>query len=129
MTRNYSSTTPIVTLTGSVSDTDTNLLLSNVDDVFPAAPFTMILEPDSANEEVVEVTSKNGSANLFTVTRAVDGTTGKAHASGASAIHGVSARDFQESVSSDDITSMVVVSQAEYDALTPPDPTTFYVVL
>ena len=124
--RNYSSTSPIATLTAGVGAGDVSVTLSQPGTQFPAAPFTMILDPDTVNEEVVDVTAVTGS--VFTITRAVDGTTAKAHSFGARAIHGVSGRDFQESVSSDDITRMVVATQDEYDALTP-NPTTFYVVV
>ena len=126
--RNYSNTTPNVTLVNAIDATAVFITLSNNVDAFPAAPFTLIFEPDTVDEEVVEVTSKNGTNNFFTITRGVDGTTAKSHSAGASAIHGVSARDFTEAVASDEITSMVVLTQAEYDALTP-DPLTFYVVI
>lgn len=94
--RNYSSTTPIATLVLAISDTDSIITITNYGDVWPAAPFTMIIDYDTANEEVVEVTSKNGTHNFFTVTRGVDGTTARSHSVGTSVRHGVSARDFTE---------------------------------
>ena len=94
--RNYSSTTPAAVLLSSISDTDLSITITNYGDVWPAAPFTMILDYDTASEEVVEVTSKNGTNNFFTVTRGVDGTTAKSHSAGAGVVHGVSARDFTE---------------------------------
>jgi hypothetical protein len=54
----------------------------------------MIIDQDTANEEVVEVTART--SLTLTVTRGVDGTTGVSHASGATINHGVSARDFDE---------------------------------
>ena len=125
--RNYSSSTPKVYLVNSISDTDLVVTLSNVDDVFPAVPFTLILEDGTANEEVVEVSSKNSTTNFFSVVRGVDGTTAKAHTGGAEVIHGVSARDFREAVKSDTVNQIVTLTQAEYDALTP-DANTLYVI-
>jgi hypothetical protein len=93
--RNYSNTTPTVTLSAGITDSDTTISLSNGTDVFPSAPFTLVIDPDGADEEVVEVTTKNTASN-FTVTRGVDGTTGKAHGISTVVIHGVSARDFAE---------------------------------
>jgi hypothetical protein len=54
----------------------------------------MIVDPDTVNEEVVEVTNRSGTT--LTVTRGVDGTTAVAHSAGAVIRHGVSARDFDE---------------------------------
>jgi hypothetical protein len=54
----------------------------------------MIVDPDTVNEEVVEVTNRSGTT--LTVTRGVDGTTAVAHSNGATIRHGVSARDFDE---------------------------------
>jgi hypothetical protein len=92
--RNYSSVSPITTLVGAIAPGDTSLTVASSASSFPAVPFTLILAPDTVNEEIVDVTATSGSA--FTVTRGVDGTTAKSHAAGTSAIHGVSARDFRE---------------------------------
>jgi len=58
-------------------------------------PFTLILEKDTANEEIVTVTNLVGSS--YSITRGVDGSTAKAHSVGATVEHGVSARDYSES--------------------------------
>lgn len=92
--RNYSSTSQIVTLAAPVSAGDTTITISAAAATLPATPFTMLLAPDTVNEEVVDVTAVAGSA--LTVTRGVDGTTAKPHVSGTVAVHGVSARDFAE---------------------------------
>ena len=126
--RNYTSVAPNNTLSKAITDLATSLLVSDYGDVYPAVPFTLIIDADTVNEEIVEVTSKNGTHNLFTVTRGVDGTTAKAHSVGAPVIHGVSGRDFQEAVGSTDIKTMLVMTQAEYDAIETPDPNTLYVV-
>jgi hypothetical protein len=62
---------------------------------FPATkPYTLILDQDTVNEEVVTVTASSGTT--LTVTRGVDGTSGVAHSAGSTVNHGVSARDFDE---------------------------------
>lgn len=65
---------------------------------FPSQyPYTLRIEPDTANEELVTVTGpKGGSPGTLLVTRGSDGTTAKTHAAGSVIVHGVSARDFQE---------------------------------
>jgi hypothetical protein len=64
---------------------------------FPASyPYTLRLDPDTANEELVTVTAASGSPGALVITRASDGTTAKTHAAGSTIVHGVSARDFKE---------------------------------
>lgn len=92
--RNYSSTTPITTLTAPIGPADVTLTIAASSSSFPPVPFTILIAPDTVNEEVVDVTAAVGST--LTVVRGVDGTTAKSHAAGTSVIHGVSARDFQE---------------------------------
>lgn len=92
--RNYSSTTPIATLVAGIAPGDTSMTLSAPASSFPAPPFTMLLAPETPNEEVVDVTAAAGS--VFTIVRGVDGTIANTHNAGAQAIHGVSARDFSE---------------------------------
>lgn len=63
---------------------------------FPASvPFTLILERDTALEEIVTVNTIAG-ANVTSCTRGADGTSAVAHNAGATVEHGVSARDFNE---------------------------------
>lgn len=57
-------------------------------------PYTLIIEPDTALEEVVDVTAAVG--NVLTITRGVDSTTASAHAAGSVVYHGISARDPRE---------------------------------
>jgi len=92
--RNYSSVSPNTTMSSGISPGDTTVTLTHEDTNFPLVPFTLILAPDSVNEEVVDVTEKSGF--VYTITRGVDGTTAKTHAAGTLAVHGVSARDFRE---------------------------------
>ena len=91
--RNYSSAAVATTLTGGITSSATTLTVSSTTG-YPAAPFTIIVDSDTASEEVMEVTAVAGTT--FTVTRGVDGTTAVEHGAGASVRHGVSARDFRE---------------------------------
>lgn len=59
-----------------------------------AAPFTLILAPDGALEEIVLVTAKVGLD--YTITRAWGGTTANEHAAGTVVRHGAVAEDFRE---------------------------------
>ena len=51
--RNYSNTTPNVTIRHTIDAAAVYITCTNSTDVFPAVPFTLILEPDTVNEEVV----------------------------------------------------------------------------
>lgn len=58
-------------------------------------PFTLRLEPGTANEELVSVSSGAGtSGSPWIITRGYDGTTAKAHNAGTAIAHGSSAGDF-----------------------------------
>lgn len=58
-------------------------------------PWTLRLDPNTASEELVTVTSGAGtSGSPWVVTRAYDGTTAKSHSAGAAVAHGSSAGDF-----------------------------------
>jgi len=54
----------------------------------------LIIDEDTADQEIVEVT--NSSGTTLTVTRGVDGSTAVAHDAGSAVNHGVSARDYDE---------------------------------
>jgi hypothetical protein len=55
----------------------------------------MVLEPDTANEEIVTVVSL-ASGTTLNVTRAQDGTSGVTHDLGSEVRHMITARDLQE---------------------------------
>jgi hypothetical protein len=61
----------------------------------PTYPFTMVIEPDTANEEIVTVSALS-SGTTVTIVRGQDGTTGVSHDSGAQVRHMITARDLQE---------------------------------
>lgn len=82
------------TLAFPVGALDTTIEVNSATSFPTQYPYTLIIEPDGALEEVVDVT--NGTGNLLTVTRGVDGTTASAHSAGVQVYHGVSARDHDE---------------------------------
>lgn len=90
--RYYSSTAVTTTLSTSIGSADTSLQVASSSGFPGSYPFTLILEKDSANEEIVTVTALVGSA--YTITRGVDGTAARAHSAGTTVEHGVSALDF-----------------------------------
>lgn len=91
--RNYSSTAIETTLTSSVTDSATSIVVASLTG-YPSAPFTIIVDENTAAEEVMTVTAIAGLT--LTVTRGVDGTVAASHSTGAVVRHGVSARDFRE---------------------------------
>lgn len=93
--RYYSSIAVPTTLSSGVTDSGTTFALA-ASTGFPSSyPFTLIVDEDTAYEEVVTVTASLG-GNSFTVTRGSDGTTAQAHSAGAAARHGFSKRDLDE---------------------------------
>ena len=93
--RYYSSTAAKTTLSSAIDSVSTSLQLAAASGLPSQYPFTLILEKDTANEEIVEVTGLIGTA--YQITRNIDQSGAKAHSIGASVEHGVSARDFTES--------------------------------
>ena len=57
--------------------------------------FTVVIDPDTALEEIVDVTARDG--NTLTIVRAIDGSTGQAHSAGAVVKHMAVGRDYRES--------------------------------
>lgn len=92
--RYYSSTAVATTLSGNINNSTTSITVTALTGYPAQTPFTAIIDPDTASEEVVEVTGVSGTT--LTVTRGVDGTTASSHNAGAVFRHGVSARDFDE---------------------------------
>jgi hypothetical protein len=93
--RYYSSNAAKTTLAASISSSAVSLTLAAASNLPAQYPYTLILEKDTGNEEVVEVTGLVGSA--YQINRNIDSSGAKAHAFGANVEHGVSARDFNES--------------------------------
>jgi len=99
-TRNYSSRSQQSTLTGAVTSGATSMvvvsgsaLLGGV--TIPAGTtFTIVIDPDTAIEEIVDATAV--STNTFTITRAIDGSSAQAHSAGAVVRHMAIGRDYRE---------------------------------
>lgn len=92
--RYYSSTASPTALTGSVTDTATSLSVGSVSGFPLQYPFTLVLDPDLATEEIVTVTNVAGTT--LTVTRGEDGSSAVAHTAGAEVRHMLTARDVRE---------------------------------
>lgn len=92
--RNYSSTAQATTLSAGCTNVATTMLVTAVTGWPASTPYTLIVDPDTVNEEVVTVTSRAGTT--LTVTRAVGGTSGVAHSSGAVVRHGTYSADYDE---------------------------------
>lgn len=92
--RYYSSIAQDTTLTTAVNSSITSLVVAAISGYPSSYPYTLVLDPDTASEELVTVTAAAGTT--FTVTRGVDGTTGVSHAIGAVVKHAVSGRDFTD---------------------------------
>jgi hypothetical protein len=92
--RNYSSTAVQTELVGSLTAVATSATVA-ADSGFPATPFTLVIDPDTVNEEIITVTARSGT-NLSTIVRGQDGTAAVSHGAEAVVKHMVTARDLQE---------------------------------
>jgi len=101
--RYYSSTAVATTLSALASNSTTSITVTALTGYPNQTPWTAIIDPDTASEEVVEVTGVAGTT--LTVTRGVDGTSAVQHSAGAVFRHGVSGRDFDEANSHVNTTS------------------------
>ena len=93
MIRNYSNNAVETSLATGVNDTATSMTVLDAAN-WPAAPFTILVDPDTPNEEVCLVTARTN--EQLTVDRGFDGTTGLAHSAGAVVKHAAVALDFRE---------------------------------
>lgn len=97
-TRYYSSTTSQTLTTADPGPSGATLTVadstffSSLDGKFP---YTLLINWGRVDQEIVNVTARPTSTT-FTIQRGQDGTTGQAHAVGATVEHGVSARDLNE---------------------------------
>ena len=99
-TRKYSSRSQQTTLTGALTSSGTSAtvvsgtaLLGGVT-ISAGETFTVVIDPDTALEEIVDVTAV--STNTLTITRGVDGSSGQAHSAGAVVRHMAIGRDYRE---------------------------------
>lgn len=99
-TRQYSSRSQQTTLTGTITSGATTItvvsgtaLLGGVS--IPAGrTFTLVIDPDTALEEIVDATV--ASTNTFTITRQIDGSSAQNHSAGAVVRHMAIGRDYRE---------------------------------
>jgi hypothetical protein len=93
--RYYSSTASPKTLSVAINNSVTSMTVSSTTGFpIPSFPFTLVLDPDTATEEIISVTASAG--NVLTIVRAQDGTAAASHSAGAVIKHMVTARDLQE---------------------------------
>jgi hypothetical protein len=99
-TRKYSSRSQQTTLTGALTSSGTSAtvvsgsgLLGGIT-VSAGELFTVVIDPDTALEEIVDVSAV--STNTLTIVRAIDGSTGQAHSAGAVVRHMAIGRDYRE---------------------------------
>ncbi len=92
--RYYSNTAVATTLSGGISNSATVMVVGSVSGFPVSYPYTLVLDRNTASEELVQVSSAAGTT--LTVVRGVDSTTAVTHSAGAAVEHSVSARDFRE---------------------------------
>jgi hypothetical protein len=92
--RFYSSVAGASALATSISDTATSVNLTSTAGLPAQFPFTLVLDPGSASEEIVTVTALSGSS--ATITRGEDGSSAQSHQAGAVVRHMATGRDFRE---------------------------------
>ena len=107
MARNYSSIASEKALAGNVSNIATQITLDNITNL-PSPPYTLVLNPDTAIEEIVTVDADQSgvSAPTLKVTRAQDGTTAQVHTAGQIVKHMITGRDLQEAQNHIDATAV-----------------------
>jgi hypothetical protein len=98
--RKYSSRSQQTSLTSAVNASATTIIVGSGSSllggatVTPPEIFTVVIDPDTALEEIVDVTAV--STNTLTVVRGRDGSSGQAHSAGASVRHMAIGRDYRE---------------------------------
>jgi hypothetical protein len=107
-TRKYSSTSQETSLTSALAAGTGNTtmvvgsasaLLSGIipGNTSPLETFTVVIDPDTALEEIVDVIYPSSpDSNTLTIVRQIDGTTAIAHSAGAKVRHMASGRDFRD---------------------------------
>ena len=99
-TRKYSSRSQQTTLTAALTSSGTSATvvsgtaLLGGTTISAGETFTVVIDPDTALEEIVDVTAV--STNTLTITRGIDGSTGQAHSAGAVVRHMAIGRDYRE---------------------------------
>ena len=100
-TRKYSSRSQQTTLASAITSSDTTMTVISGSQLMggktptSTETYTVVIDPDTANEEIVDV-SNYSSGNTLTITRGRDGSTAVAHSAGAAVRHMIIGRDLQE---------------------------------
>jgi hypothetical protein len=103
MSRKYSSVSLETEVVGSLTTSQTSIVVANATNLLgginPASinatdNFIVVLDPETSSEEIVKVTSVT--SNTLTVVRGHDGSTGKTHTSGAKVRHMAIAEDMRD---------------------------------
>ena len=97
--RKYSSTIPALTLNGSLAAGATSATITGGASLpVIASPnvLTLVIEPDTTNEEIVTVTAHSSGSTSVTIVRGQESTSDIAHSSAVAVKHMVTARDLQE---------------------------------
>ena len=92
--RKYSSVAVPTTLGSGIADDATSITVAAANGFPGSTPYTLVIDPDTADEELVSVTAVGGLT--LTVTRGFDSTTAKSHSAGAVVRHFWSAADLRE---------------------------------
>jgi hypothetical protein len=95
MARQYRSTVEAKTLSAGINNSVTSMTLNSVTTLPSSYPYTLVIDPDLASEEIVTVTASSG-GNVLTITRGQDGTSAQSHNAAAVVKHMITARDLQE---------------------------------
>jgi hypothetical protein len=103
-TRLYSSTSQETTLTAPLNSSATTMVVASASGLLasvtpgntsPLETFTVVIDPDTALEEIVDVTYPSASDNnTITIVRGRDGSAGISHSAGAKVRHMAIGRDF-----------------------------------
>lgn len=110
--RKYSSRSQQTTLTAPITSSATTMAvvsgsaLMGGKTLSGAETYTVVIDPDTALEEIVDVTVYS-SGNTLTITRNIDGSTGQAHSAGAVVRHMAIGRDYQDANNHQEATAAV----------------------
>lgn len=97
MARQYRSTVEAKTLQATINNSVGSMTVGPNGTTLPSSyPYTLVIDPDLASEEIVTVTASSGGGATLTITRGQDGTSAQPHDAGAVVKHMITARDLQE---------------------------------
>jgi hypothetical protein len=99
-TRKYSSRSQQTTLSSPITDADLTMTVGSASSLIVATvpngqTFTVVIDPDTASEEIVDVTNWS-SGNTLTIARNIDGSNAVSHSAGAVVRHMAIGRDYRE---------------------------------